>query len=322
MNNHAHIIRAIQEKADDHFIKAWFDQANISGYITGAAQPKLSQDNLKRIEILLPPLPIQRKIATVLSAYDELIENNTRRIKILEEMAQAIYREWFVYYRFSGYENIRLVDTYSELGIVPEGWEIVTVGDLYDTGSGGTPSRTVPDYYGGNIKWVKTRELNDRFIIQTEETITELGLKKSSAKVFPTNTVIMAMYGATIGKLGILSSPMSTNQACCAILQKKEPFGYSYAYLSLLENREKIISLGMGAAQQNISQIVIRGYQMLKPNEEVVSEFNNIIEPLQELIRVLQNKNINLQASRDFLLPQLISGELDVSELDIHVHQI
>ncbi len=110
---------------------------------------------VREIEILAPPPPTQRKIAAILSAYDDLIENNTRRIQILEQMAQAIYREWFVHFRFPGHEDVRMVE--SELGLIPEGWEVIHIKDLYRTSSGGTPSRKVDNYFGGSINWVKLR---------------------------------------------------------------------------------------------------------------------------------------------------------------------
>jgi type I restriction enzyme S subunit len=263
-----------------------------------------------------PPLPTQHKIAAILSAYDDLIENNTRRIAILEEMAQALYREWFVHFRFPGHEGVRMVE--SELGPVPERWKKVELEELYRTSSGGTPSRKVPEYYdNGTISWLKTRELNDGFILGTEEKITELGLRKSSAKLFPPNTVIMAMYGATIGKLGILAQSAATNQACCAIMPRNGVFRHAYVFFYLLQNREKLISLGMGAAQQNISQQVIKKFEMLKPTNEIVQEFNSIVDPILESIRVLQAKNANLRQTRDLLLPRLISGEPDVSGLEV-----
>ena len=127
-NNHSHVVRGIPEVADDYFLMSYIQSANISGYITGTAQPKLSQRNLKAIRLPLPPFPIQRKIAAVLSAYDDLIENNTRRIEILEEMAKAIYREWFVEFRFPGHKQVEMVE--SELGLIPQGWEAKKVKEI------------------------------------------------------------------------------------------------------------------------------------------------------------------------------------------------
>jgi len=134
-----------------------------------------------------------------------LIENNLRRIRILEEMARSLYREWFVNFRFPGHENVLRVE--SPLGPIPQGWEVTTFGELYNTGSGGTPSRRHPEYFeGGSVNWVKSQELLDSFILSTEERITNQALQDSSAKLFPANTVLIALYGATIGKLAILAS--------------------------------------------------------------------------------------------------------------------
>lgn len=310
------------EKADVRFVKYYIDtiKLHMQNVSKGTTQDNLSLDKLLTFEFLTTPPQTQRKIAGILSAYDDLIENNTQRIKILEEMARSLYREWFVHFRFPEHEQVKMVD--SELGLIPEGWEVVKLGDIYRTSSGGTPSRKNPEFYDGSIKWVKTRELNDAFIFNTEEKITELGLQKSSAKLFPLNAVIIAMYGATIGKLGILASPATTNQACCAILNSRDLFGHAYAFLYLLLNREKIISLGMGAAQQNISQQVIKGFEILKPLPEVMIAFNNIIDPILEVIKVLQHKNANLRRTRDLLLPKLISGEIYIEDLDINTGEL
>jgi type I restriction enzyme S subunit len=176
----------------------------IANQAIGATMPNLNTTILRSVQIRYPRLPVQRRIASILSAYDELIDNNIRRIKILEEMAQMLYREWFVKFRFPGHERVKMVE--SELGPIPEDWRIEPLAEVYRIGSGGTPSRRVPSYFGGSIQWVKTQELRDGFVQDTDEKITEEGLKNSSAKLYARGTVLMAMYGATIGKLGILSA--------------------------------------------------------------------------------------------------------------------
>ena len=128
VNNHAHILRAKPDVADDTFLLACLNNANIKPFVTGAAQPKLSQSNLRLIEIPLPPLPTQRRIAGILSAYDELIENNQRRIRILEDMARSLYREWFVHFRYPGHESVPLVE--SPLGQIPQGWTVKKLSDI------------------------------------------------------------------------------------------------------------------------------------------------------------------------------------------------
>jgi type I restriction enzyme S subunit len=147
----------------------------------GAAQQNLNQDLIRNFEIPLPPLPTQRKIADILSAYDDLIENNTRRIAILEEVAQRLYQEWFVHFRYPGHENVPLVD--NELGPIPEGWEVQTLHSACSQiASGGTPSRQIAEYWDPpSIPWFKTKELNDGFLFESEESISDFGLRKSRA---------------------------------------------------------------------------------------------------------------------------------------------
>jgi type I restriction enzyme S subunit len=265
----------------------------------------------EREPLELPPLAVQRRIAGILSAYDELIENSQRRIRILEEMARALYREWFVHFRFPGHENIKQVN--SSLGPIPSGWEVKTFGELYDTSSGGTPNRKRIDYFeNGTIDWVKSQELLDGFILSTDERITKLGLKESSAKLFPANTVLIALYGATIGKLAILSRNATTNQACCAVLPKSEPFGREFAFLTLLENRERIIGLRLGAAQQNISQVLVRALECMKPPHDLVRRFSGKMSSVFDAILNLQRQTSNLRRTRDLLLPRLLSGQVNL----------
>ena len=315
------LIRPTKTKVDPLYLQYLLLGDEIQGLMhgksTGSTVAHLNMSDIRSMPLpALPPLHVQQKIAAVLSAYDDLIENNTRRIAILEEMAQRIYREWFVHFRYPGHEAVPLVEVD---GVTrPEGWEVVRLDSLYKTSSGGTPSRKKSEYYdGGNVPWLKTKELNDLFIIGTEEKITDLGVKKSSAKLFEKNTVIMAMYGVTIGQLGILSIDSTTNQACCAFLPKQSPFDHNFLYLWLKENRNYILSLKMGAAQQNISQKIIQGLEFLKPSDVVVDQFTGISKPVLMQIENLQRKNENLRKQRDLLLPKLISGQLDVSGLDI-----
>jgi len=205
---------------------------------------------------------------------------------------------------------------------LPEGWEKVKIENLYKTSSGGTPSRKETAYYqNGTINWIKTGELNERFVFHTSEKITKKAVQNSSAKVFPPNTVLLAMYGATIGKLGITAYPSATNQACCAFLQKEENFGTEYLFLFLKQLVKHLETISMGAAQQNISQDIIKNVVMLKPNQKTIIKFNNLISPILVSIKNLQLKNEVLQQTRDLLLPRLISGKLSVEELPAAVEK-
>jgi type I restriction enzyme S subunit len=180
--------------------------------------PKINLEYLRRFPISLPPLSTQKKIAAILSAYDDLIENNTRRIKILEEMAQTLYHEWFVKFRFPGHEQTKMVD--SELGLIPEGWEVVSFADIADILSGGTPKTKIPEYWNGDIPFFTPKDTPESFYVtQTEKSITTLGLSKCNSKLYPKNTVFITARG-TVGKAVMTAGDMAMNQSCFALKGK------------------------------------------------------------------------------------------------------
>ena len=219
--------------------------------------------------------------------------------------AQRLYKEWFVDLRFPGHENVKIVDG------VPEGWKIKKIEELADTMSGGTPTRSHEEYYSsGEILWLKTKELNDGFIFDTEEKITEAGLKNSSAKLFEKGCIILAMYGATIGRLGISSVTMCCNQACC-VLKIKEKILFEYVYLWLVNNREMLISRGRGSAQSNLSQELIKQIEVRIPSDGVLIKFSNVVDKLLKNKEILEKQISFLREARDRLLPKLMSGEIE-----------
>jgi type I restriction enzyme S subunit len=173
----------------------------------------LNQDIIGRIILPLPPKNTQERIVDILSAYDDLIENNTRRIQILEEMAQAIYREWFVHFRYPGHEGTRMVE--SELGMIPEGWKVKPVAEAFETLGGGTPSTKISEYWeNGDVTWFTPTDLTrsgSMFVMESEKKISTLGLKNSAAKMFPAYSVMMTSR-ATIGVTALNTSPACTNQ--------------------------------------------------------------------------------------------------------------
>ena len=278
----------------------------------GTAQKNLLLGDLRRFRCRVPQKLIQKKIAAILSAYDDLIENNKRRIALLEKMAEEIYREWFVRMRFPGHEKVKFVKG------VPEGWEVRKISQVYQTSSGGTPSRKHLEYYGGVIPWVKTGELGNSFIFDTEEHITSNGLENSSAKLFPQKTIIIAMYGATIGELGILAIEATTNQACCALQPENSQLGYTFTFHLMKSIKDHLISFAFGGAQQNISQELIKNFQFLLPSKKIVEDFCNQTESIYSMIEALQRSRAVLEKARSSLLPRLISGKLSVEDLDIH----
>ena len=299
------------EKADSRFVFFQLQHPDTVGWVekhaVGATMLNLNTTILSSVPIRLPALEIQKRIADILSAYDDLIENNQRQIKLLEEAAQRLYKEWFVDLNFPGHENTKIVDG------VPEGWKYEKVGDLVKTTSGGTPSRRKSEYYvNGNIRWIKTKELNDGFIFETEEHITEEAVKNSSAKILPEGTLIVAMYGATIGKIGIAAAEMACNQACCAFIAFDNMMSKEYLYCWLMDNREYLISQGKGAAQSNLSQEMIKKFSILCPGKKIINDFTEFVSVMLENKRVLENKTVMLSKARDNLLPKLMSGEVEV----------
>lgn len=265
---------------------------------TGAATKFLTLTILKEFDFELPPLPVQRAIAGVLAAYDELIENNTRRIKLLEQMAQALYREWFV--------------RPCQAGKLPKGWEEKQVGDVIETLGGGTPSTKTPEFWeGGDVIWFTPSDLTAAgtiFIADSGKMITRTGLDGSSAKLFPAYSVMMTSR-ATIGVVAINTKEACTNQGFITCIPNDRVSAY-HLFFWIEENEDKIISIASGATYKEISRSEFRELPIAVPPVEVAKRFAQMVQPVGKLIENLQAKNANLRRTRDLLLPKLISGEV------------
>jgi restriction endonuclease S subunit len=318
VNNHAHIIKGRPELADDRYLIAWFANANISGYITGAAQPKLSQANLRRIKLQLPPLPLQRKIASILSAYDDLIENNTRRIAILEEMAQSIYREWFVNFRFPGFEDVKLVD--SPLGMIPEGWEVVSTRDAIDI----KPRTHVPKE--GEKPFVSMGAVPTNTMLIDEAEI-ESRTKNSGSK-FKNGDTLFARITPCLenGKTAFVNFLPSDEDVACGstefIVLRSETVIPEFVYLLARSDEFRDIaikSMSGATGRQRVREACFDQFYFAHPTATLLEQFQDVANPLFRSVFTLAKKNHNLRTTRDLLLPKLISGKLDVEDLDINV---
>lgn len=282
-------------------------ESMIKSMIGATGRQRVNNDVFTRINVDFPEITVQRKVANALSSYDNLIENKQKQIKLLEEAAQLLYKEWFVDLHFPGYEDTEIVDG------VPEGWKECKVGDIVMTSSGGTPSRSHPEYYiNGENFWLKTKELSDGFIFDTEEKITDEAIKRSSAKKIEPGNIVMAMYGATIGKLGISAVDMTCNQACCVFNMKSFDNGREFLYCWLRDNRNALILKGKGSAQPNLSQELIQSINIILPSKEILEMFSKIASCYFELKGKNEKQIKFLQQARDRLLPKLMSGELEV----------
>ena len=266
-----------------------FIQNNID---SNSAQENISANSIGRFPVSLPPLNEQRRIASILSSLDDKIDLLHRENATLEQMAETLFRQWFV------------VEAKEE-------WEEVALGDVVKTTSGGTPSRKHSDYYeNGTINWVKSKELDGSFISSTEELITEEAVTNSSAKMLPEKSVLIAMYGATVGEYGILSKPMSCNQAVCALIPNENyPYTYLYVWTALM--KEDFINLASGAAQQNISQDLIK-QQIVCSDLDKIKQYDEMVRGYFEKMENNQKQIITLTETRDGLLPRLMSGDVKI----------
>jgi len=283
----------------------------------GATFPNLTGNDLSTFSI--PYQPHRHKIAAILSAYDDLIENNTQRIKILEEMAQALYREWFVNFRFPGHEKVRMME--SELGMVPEGWEVKPIGEVIETIGGGTPSTKIPEYWeNGDIIWFTPSDLTSSgtmFISESSKRITQSGFKNSSARLFPSYSVMMTSR-ATIGVTAINTKEACTNQGFITCIPNEHLSTYQI-YFWIEQNKDKIIAVASGATYKEINRTEFRQFLITVPDRDINKRFVQIITPIAKQIENLQVKNANLHRTRDLLLPKLISGEVDVQNIDMRI---
>ena len=305
------LIRPNQSAVNPHYLVYYLlapqQQIKLLGYSHGATVGHVNIPDLAKLPISLPTLALQKRIADIVENYDNLIEINNKRIKALEQIAENLYKEWFVRFRFLGYENAEF-----ENGI-PKGWLRGRIDSYYDTTSGGTPSRKNKEFYNnGVIPWVKTGEIKDSIILDTEEHITEFAINKSSAKILPKGCVIMAMYGVNIGMLSYLSKEMSCNQACCSFTDKRNLSSRHYLFHYMKSIRDYLLLIGFGAAQQNLSQDLIKRIRITMPSDEIVKLFEKRINDYYNQIYNLLKQNRNLIKQRDLLLPRLMSGKLEV----------
>lgn len=273
---------------------------------SGGAQPNLNAGKLKELEISLPPLETQQKIASILSAYDDLIENNRKQIKLLEEAAQRLYQEWFVDLRFPGYENVAIVDG------VPEGWRIGTLGDLGNIITGKTPSKKNERYYGSAIPFVKIPDMHDCiYPITTEECLSLEGANSQKNKFIPPESLIVSCIG-TAGLVNIAFELCQTNQQINSIICNNNDTLY-YLYFFIKSKREYLNALGSnGATMVNVNKEKFGRIEILIPSEFVIEKFKYVVKPYFEKIKSLQQQIQLLQQVRDKLLPRLMSGEMEV----------
>lgn len=271
----------------------------------GTNVPHISGDQIRKFTFPLPPISDQRSIGSTLAAYDDLIQNNRRRIALLEQSARLLYREWFVHLRFPGHEHVKVVDG------VPEGWRRGSFDDVADVLSGGTPKTGVPEFWKGDIPFFTPKDARDvPYALETEKYLTEAGLSKCNSQLFPKDTVFITARG-TVGKVALAQVPMAMNQSCYA-LRGKGHISQLFLYCALIEAIGHFKSQSGGAVFNAIVVDTFKRIPCLLPPEELVVEFTELASPIFQQIDRLLLQSQKLRQARDLLLPRLMRGEIEV----------
>ena len=292
-----------------YFLSQDYIKISLASKAGGAAnQANISPNDVKSLTVRWPDIETQHRIADILSAYDDLIENNQRQIKLLEEASQRLYKEWFVDLRFPGHENTKIVDG------VPEGWRVASIADICDTVGGGTPSTKIQSYYEkGDILWVTPTDITRNFslaLLDTEKKITPEGLKNSSAKMLPAETILMTSR-ASVGFFGMCKYEVCTNQGFISCIPKRENL-QMYLLFNLKSRVEEIRQKAGGSTYLEISKTVFRELKIILPKDEVLAEYQKNVHDIFDEIYCRTEMIKSLVDMRNRLLPKLMSGEVEV----------
>lgn len=274
----------------------------------GSSQPYISLGSLRNLLIPEPPRDVMERTVSILSSLDRKIELNNKINANLEEMAQTIFKNWFV--DFEPFKDGKFVD--SELGMIPEGWKVGRLTDVIKLMPGGTPKTSEPLYWdNGTIPFFSPKDVNGVYCFATEKHITEAGLNKCSSNLYPKDTIFITCRG-TVGKVCLAACDMAMNQSNYAI---KAIDGYSQYYVFFLVKSvvERLIKKSNGAV---FSAITSKDFdeEIFIPSQKAVEDFTNVIDGFFRRIFTIGTENSRLSLLRDTLLPRLMSGELEIPE--------
>ena len=311
LNQNAVCIRTKDEEILDQLFWGYYSKYYLfQNYIQmrgkGAAnQMRIAISAIKNYPMPLPPINVQRHIASILSRYDSLIENYQKQIKLLEEAARRLYKEWFIDLRFPGHENTKIVDG------VPEGWERKKVGEIGTVITGKTPSTSNKENYGGSIPFITIPDMHTGIYPVSSVFLSEKGAESQSKKYIPQGALIVSCIG-TAGLVCITKERCQTNQQINSlILDDKEMLHYMYfVFLSLKEHLNNIGS--NGATMTNVNKSKFEGIDIVVPSSCIIRDFSQRTTPYFENILSLQSQLRLLTEARDRLLPKLMSGEITV----------
>lgn len=301
--------RADPTKLDPRFLAYVLQSSQVQGWIKGvgfgATVQHAKVSDFLKIPIPLPPLPTQYRIGEILAAYDDLIENNRRRIALLEDAARQLYKEWFVRFRFPGHEHVAMIDG------VPEGWERAPASAVLNVLSGGTPKTTTAQFWDGDIGFFTPKDaVHGAYVSSTEKTITEEGLAKCNSKLYPKDTLFITARG-TVGKMNLALVPMAMNQSCYALVSKS-CLSQRMLYLTMDASLHQFRSQASGAVFDAIVVATFDRISVIKPDVKTADAFDELINPVFDQIANLDRQNEHLAKARDLLLPKLMNGTLIV----------
>lgn len=305
-------LKDFDDKLDAEYLYYWINsyegQKKIDAIAKGTAQKAVPIALLKEIEIVIPENPIQKKVVVILKNYDQLIENNKKQIKLLEEAAQRLYKEWFIDLRFPGYENCKIVDG------VPEGWSKDRADNFFKITIGKTPPRAEKQWFvDGSVgmPWLSISDMGNAgvYVFNTSEGLTSDAVQKYNMKVVPAGTVFVS-FKLTVGRVAIAIKDMCTNEAIAHFCIENDKLrAYTYCYLSNFEYD----TLGnTSSISKAVNSKIIKAMPFVMPNADTIEKFSNAVDPILNEIKVKQEICNELIEARDRLLPKLISGEVEV----------
>lgn len=304
----------VKEDVNKYFIRYVLDDRTFQDYAyrfaTGATIKNLGLKAVRGYNFQLPPLPTQKKIADILSAYDNLIENNLKRIKLLEEASLNIYKEWFVNFRFPNHENTPIDE---EAGL-PVGWQKKRSDEVFTINIGKTPPRKESHWFSEleGVKWVSISDMNKSkvFIKGTSERIVKEGVDKFNVKVVPKGTVLLS-FKLTIGAVGIATENMVTNEAIAHfnISENTPSTAYTYCYLKTFPYQILGSTSSIGKA---LNSKIVKRMEFVVPRYEILNEFDDKVDAIFHQIDNLVTQNLKLKEARDILLPRLMNRTIEV----------
>jgi type I restriction enzyme S subunit len=305
-----------REQTDQNFIYYLFNSKPVRQQIRASASGTkirhTAPSRIAEVKVSVPPFPVQRRIAGILSAYDELIENSQRRIRILESMARALYREWFVHFRFPGHENLPRV--HSSFGEIPLGCEVKAIHHFGKVVTGKTPIKVRPDFYGKDMPFVKTPDMHgNMFILGTKERLSTMGVNSQINKILPAGSICVSCIG-TIGVVSITTEDCQTNQQINSVVLANSS-SREYLFLRLQDAKQALENLGAnGATMGNVNKSKFEQMEIICPPIELLHSYHCLVEPIFSEILSLFRQIQNLGHTRDLLLPRLLSGQINFNE--------